>query len=64
MQIKKLTPADIFKYLWEYGGTQGKGKKIDLGNFLEYIAERTGAASPYELGVSIKSIALAISVGV
>ena len=61
-QIHNVTIADIIKYLWEYGKTNRK--RIDLPEFLEHIAKKRNFKNPYEVGVLINSIALAISVGV
>ena len=58
-QISELTPADIIRYLWSYG--RGKNR-IDLQEFLEHIAEKRDFNSPYDMGVLVNSIALAISV--
>ena len=60
-QISELTAADIIQYLWNYG--RGK-KRIDLKEFLEHMAEKRDFKSPYDMGVLVNSIALAISVGI
>lgn len=62
LKIKNITCADIMQDLWAYGGKEGKGKRIDLERFLEHVATKRNLTNPYEMGVRIKSIALAISV--
>ena len=62
MEIRKLTVAQVMKHLWQYSGTEGKGKKIEIEKFLEYVAKKSGIKSVLETGVIINSIALAVSV--
>ena len=61
-EIKKCTLSDVLKHLWQYCGKEGKGKKVELDKFLEYLTTKGGFNEPYEMGVQINSIALAISV--
>ncbi|XP_065060085.1 uncharacterized protein LOC135687459 [Rhopilema esculentum] len=62
VEIRKLTVVQVMKHLWHYSGTEGKGKKIEIVKFLEYVAKKSGIDSVLETGVIINSIALAISV--
>ena len=60
-EISELTTADIMRDLWGY---RRRKKRVDLQDFLEHIARKRGFDSPYDMGVLINNIALAVSVGI
>eukprot|EP00794_Sanderia_malayensis_P009471 gene9471-10459_t len=61
MDIKRLTVTDVMKHLWKYCGKH-RGEKVELEKFLEYLAKHEGSENPYEMGLKVNSIALAIRV--
>ena len=63
VQIPQITTADILENLRRYLTENNLWtNKTDLEGFMKYMSEMRGFQSPYELGVRITSIALAIQV--
>ena len=63
-EIPKLTTADVLEALWQYMKTAQKGKKVDVNDFMVHLAKKRGLETPYEIGIRINSIALAITVSI
>ena len=62
-QVPHVTTIQILKHLENYMDEEDLWrKKVDLENFMEYLSEEYQCGTPFELGVRIQSIGLAISV--
>ena len=61
--LPRITTIQILKHLERYMTQEDLWrKKVDLKKFLEYLCEEHDCETPYELGVRIQSVGLAISV--
>lgn len=61
--LPHITTIQILKHLEKYMTKEDLWrKKVDLKSFMEYLCEEYRCETPYELGVRIQSIGLAISV--
>ena len=61
--ICDLTTADVIEHLRNYLSANNLWTtKIDLEKFLQYVMDKRGLSSPYELGLRITSPGLAIQV--
>ena len=61
--VPHLTTIQILKHLEKYMTKEDLWRtKVDLKKFMEYLCEEYRCDTPYELGVRIQSIGLAISV--
>ena len=61
--LPHITTIQILKHLEKYMTKEDLWRtKVDLKSFLEYICEEHDCETPYELGVRIQSVGLAISV--
>ena len=61
--LPAVTTIQILRHLEKYMTRKGqRSEKVDLGKFMEYLREEYDCETPYELGVRIQSIGLAISV--
>ena len=61
--LPHITTIQILKHLEKYMTKNDSWKKkVDLKKFMEYLCDEYGYDTPYELGVRIQSIGLAISV--
>nr|XP_019938379.1 PREDICTED: uncharacterized protein LOC109626689 [Paralichthys olivaceus] len=58
--IHQIKTIDILKHLREFRKQQGKAK-VDLAEFMKYLADHYNCDSPYELGIRIHSVGLPIS---
>ncbi|KAM8729268.1 uncharacterized protein AB9X84_026582 isoform 1-T2 [Acanthopagrus schlegelii] len=58
--IHQIETVDILKQLRIFRRQQSK-PKVDLAEFMKYLADHYNCESPYELGIRIHSIALPIS---
>ncbi|TNN81627.1 Transmembrane protein 238 [Liparis tanakae] len=58
--IHQIETIDILKQIRVFRRQQNK-PKVDLAEFMKYLADHYNCDSPYELGVRIQSIALPIS---
>ena len=64
VDVPEIETADILESLRQYLTEKDLWTtKGDLTDFMTYMMEKRGLDSPYELGVRITSIALAIQVG-
>ena len=62
-QVPHVTTIQILKHLENYMDEEDLWrKKVDLEKFMEYLSEKYQCGTPFELGVRIQSIGLAISV--
>ena len=62
-QVPHVTTIQILKHLENYMDKEDLWrKKVDLEEFMEYLSEEYQCGTPFELGVRIQSIGLAISV--
>lgn len=62
-EVPHITTIQILKHLEKYMTREDLWrKKVDLTKFMEYLCEEYDCETPYELGVRIQSIGLAISV--
>ena len=62
-QLPHVTTIQILKHLEKYMTKEDLWrKKVDLGKFMEYLSEEYQCGTPFDLGVRIQSIGLAISV--
>ena len=62
-QVPHVTTIQILKHLEKYMTKEDLWrKKVDLGKFMEYLSEEYQCGTPFDLGVRIQSIGLAISV--
>ena len=62
-EVLHITTIQILKHLEKYMTREDLWrKKVDLTKFMEYLCEEYHCETPYELGVRIQSIGLAISV--
>ena len=62
-EVPHITTIQILKHLEKYMTKEDSWrKKVDLTKFMEYLCEEYRCETPYELGVRIQSIGLAISV--
>ena len=62
-EIPPVTTIQIMRQLKKYMEKEDLwSKKVDLKKFVEYLCEEFNCESPYELGIRIQSIGLAISV--
>lgn len=62
-QVPHVTTIQILKHLENYMDEEDLWrKKVDLGKFMEYLSEEYQCGTPFDLGVRIQSIGLAISV--
>lgn len=62
-QVPHVTTIQILKHLENYMDKEDLWrKKVDLEKFMEYLSEEYQCGTPFELGVRIQSIGLAISV--
>lgn len=62
-ELPRITTIQILKHLEKYMTKEDLWrKKVDLKKFMEYLCEEYQCKTPYELGVRIQSIGLAISV--
>ncbi|KAF3854058.1 hypothetical protein F7725_014746 [Dissostichus mawsoni] len=59
--IHQIETVDILKQLRVFRKQQTK-PKIDLAEFMKYLADHYSCDSPYELGIIIKSVGLPISI--
>ncbi|KAI4801184.1 hypothetical protein KUCAC02_000109 [Chaenocephalus aceratus] len=59
--IHQIETVDILKQLRVFRKQQTK-PKIDLAEFMKYLADHYSCDSPYELGIVIKSVGLPISI--
>lgn len=58
-----ITTIQILKYLENYMTKENLWReKVDLKKFIAYLCEEHGCEIPYELGIRIQSVGLAISV--
>ena len=71
IEIPTITTLDVFKLLWKchndhHRNSRSNGVKYDgkitLQQFMEFFIKQYGFETPYESGVRINSIALAIQV--
>lgn len=61
--LPTVTTIQILRHLEKYMTREDLWReKVDLGKFMEYLCEEYDCETPYELGVRIQSIGLAISV--
>jgi len=61
--VCEITTADVIEYLRNYLSANNLWTtKIELEKFLQYVMDKRGLSSPYELGLRITSPALAIQV--
>ena len=61
--LPNITTIQILKHLEKYMTQEDLWhKKVDLKLFLDYLCEQYDCDTPYELGVRIQSVGLAISV--
>ena len=61
--IHQITTIQILKHLERYMTSKDLWReKVDLGEFIKYLCEEYGCETPYDLGVRIQSVGLAISV--
>ncbi|XP_068715873.1 uncharacterized protein [Montipora foliosa] len=61
--LPQITTIQILKHLERYMTRENLWReKVDLGEFIQYLCEEYGCETPYELGVRIQSVGLAISV--
>lgn len=61
--LPRITTIQILKHLEKYMTKEDLWRtKVDLQKFLEYLCEEYDFETPYELGVRIQSVGLAISV--
>ncbi|XP_028263346.1 uncharacterized protein LOC114437112 isoform X2 [Parambassis ranga] len=58
--IRQIETVDILKQLRIFRKNQSK-VKVDLAEFLKYLADHYNCDSPYELGIRINSVGLPIS---
>ncbi|XP_035259283.1 protein NO VEIN isoform X1 [Anguilla anguilla] len=58
--ITQIETVDIIRSLRDYKRKQ-RAERVDLADFLKYLADQYNCESPYNLGVRINSIGLAIS---
>ncbi|KAJ8413728.1 hypothetical protein AAFF_G00082350 [Aldrovandia affinis] len=58
--INQIETVDILRSLREFR-KKGSREKVDLAEFMKYLADQYNCDSPYELGIRIQSVALAIS---
>ena len=59
--VPNITTIQILKHLDKYMTQEElKRKRVDLKNFLKYLCEKQDCDTPYELGVRIQSVGLAI----
>lgn len=62
-ELPRITTIQILKHLEKYMTKEDLWrKKVDLESFMEYLCEEYDCKNPYELGVRIQSLGLAISV--
>ena len=61
--LPTVTTIQILRHLEKYMTREDLWReKVDLGKFMEYLCGEYDCETPYELGVRIQSIGLAISV--
>ena len=61
--LPNITTIQILKHLEKYMTEEDLWRtKVDLKLFLDYLCEQYDCDTPYELGVRIQSVGLAISV--
>uniref|UniRef100_A0AAY4BVZ5 HTH OST-type domain-containing protein n=1 Tax=Denticeps clupeoides TaxID=299321 RepID=A0AAY4BVZ5_9TELE len=58
--IHQIETVDILRSLREFRKKQTK-QMVDLAEFMQFLADQHNCESPYELGIRIQSVALAIS---
>uniref|UniRef100_A0A3B1JM69 Wu:fj29h11 n=1 Tax=Astyanax mexicanus TaxID=7994 RepID=A0A3B1JM69_ASTMX len=58
--IQQIETVDILRSLRNFRRTQHKAK-VDLAEFMQYLADQYNCESPYELGIRIQSVGLPIS---
>ncbi|XP_066520431.1 uncharacterized protein wu:fj29h11 isoform X2 [Hoplias malabaricus] len=58
--IQQIETVDILRSLRNFRKTQGRCK-VDLAEFMKYIADQYNCESPYDLGIRIQSVGLPIS---
>ena len=62
-QVPHVTTIQILKHLENYMDKEDLWRrKVDLEKFMEYLSEEYQCGTPFDLGVRIQSIGLAISV--
>ena len=62
-EVPHITTIQILKHLEKYMTREDLWRrKVDLTKFMEYLREEYRCETPYELGVRIQSIGLAITV--
>ncbi|XP_060951191.1 uncharacterized protein wu:fj29h11 [Limanda limanda] len=59
--IHQIKTIDILKQLRIFRKEQSKARRVDLAEFMKYLADHYNCDSPYELGIRIHSIGLPIS---
>ncbi|XP_043925651.1 protein NO VEIN-like [Protopterus annectens] len=59
--IVQIDTVDILKSLRSHMRKIGPRSKVDLAEFMKFLADQYNCESPYELGIRIQSIALSIS---
>ena len=61
--ICEITTFDVIEYLRDYLSANNLWTtRIDVEKFLQYVMDKRGLLSPYELGLRLSSPALAIQV--
>lgn len=61
--LPQITTIQILKHLERYMTREDLWReKVDLVKFIEYLCEEYHCETPYELGVRVQSVGLAISV--